>query len=436
LCHNLRHGAKRTQATRTPARCDNAVRVALWRPADRPRGKGAFHYLPKAANDGRPEGDTMTLKPQARQKYQRPTVYATGKREKLWKVEFREYFTGEDGAEHSRHKSHTWSRADFTKSEAQAACDKLLVELQQGPPKADGSMTLHEFWERVYLPIRSRRWTGFTPTSVGSLWRLHIQPAFGAVPVKDITKAMVQVHLGKLADAGFGEQIIDGVLVRLKSVLEEALDNDLIPKNPCRKVEAPPCKAPTETRSLTEDEVRRLWDGTEGRDYLFWRILILTGARIGEMLPLEQPDIVPDGLRIDEAMVNGKLKLPKRNKIRTAALPESLRAELAEWLAGHTHRLLFPSPSGKVYHRSSDDIQAIVTRGRAIISDLTFRMCRTTFASLFEGDAADRTSIMGHYDEKFTLAVYRKPIQERRQKSIEELDQRLKVVRIDKKRSA
>ena len=117
-----------------------------------------------------------------------------------------------------------------------------------------------------------------------------------------------------------------------------------------------------------------------------WRILILTGARIGEMLPLEQPDIVPDGLRIDEAMVNGKLKLPKRNKIRTAALPESLRAELAEWLAGHTHRLLFPSPSGKVYHRSSDDIQAIVTRGRAIISDLTFRMCRTTFASLFEGD--------------------------------------------------
>ena len=107
MCHNLRHGAKRTQATRTPARCDNAVRVALRRPADRPGGKGAFYYLPKAANDGRPEGDTMTLKPQARQKYQRPTVYATGKREKLWKVEFREYFTGEDGAEYSRHKSHT-----------------------------------------------------------------------------------------------------------------------------------------------------------------------------------------------------------------------------------------------------------------------------------------------------------------------------------------
>jgi integrase len=130
------------------------------------------------------------------------------------------------------------------------------------------------------------------------------------------------------------------------------------------------------------------------------------------------------------------VKLPKRNKIRIAALPESLRAELLEWLDGHGHRLIFPSERGKTYRRNTKEIDVIVTRGRAIIADLTFRMCRTTFASLFEGDAADRTSIMGHYDEKFTLAVYRKPVFERRQKSIEALDQRLKVVRIDGKRSA
>ena len=42
-----------------------------------------------------------------RQKYQRPTVYATGTLEKLWKVRYREYFIGTDGKEHSRHKSAT-----------------------------------------------------------------------------------------------------------------------------------------------------------------------------------------------------------------------------------------------------------------------------------------------------------------------------------------
>ena len=372
-----------------------------------------------------------------RSKYQRPSVYATGKREKLWKAEFREYFTGEDGKEYCRHRSKTWSRAEFSKSEAQAACDKFLAQLQEGGAKPDGAITMERFYEDFYLPIRSRHWTGYTATSVRSLWKNHIKPKFGKVALRDISKAMVQVHLGALVDAGLGKVMVDGVRIRLHSIFEEALDNDLIAKNPTRKVETPPCKDSDETRSLTEAEVRMLWDGSDGRDYLIWRILILTGVRIGEVLPLERTDIVSEGLRIDEAMVSGKVKLPKRNKIRTAALPDSLRAELTEWLSSHDHRLIFPSRVGKVYPRSAKDVEDIVVRGRALgIPDLTFRMCRTTFATLFEGDEADRTSIMGHFDAEFTLEAYRKPLMERRQKSIEALDHRLKVVRIDQKRSA
>ena len=188
---------------------------------------------------------------------------------------------------------------------------------------------------------------------------------------------------------------------------------------------------------MTEAEVRALWDGTEGQDYLFWRLLILTGIRIGEVLPLERADIIPEGLDITKAMVNGVVKLPKRNKVRTAALPDSLRGELTDWLAGHNDRLIFPSERGHVYRRSAKQIEEVLARGRAVgIPDLDFRTCRATFATLFDGDAADRTSIMGHFDEKFTLEHYRKPLQERRQKAVEALDQRLKVVRIDKKRSA
>jgi hypothetical protein len=62
-------------------------------------------------------------------------------------------------------------------------------------------------------------------------------------------------------------------------------------------------------------------------------------------------------------------------------------------------------------------------------------MCRSTFATLFQGDEADRSSIMGHTDTKFTLERYRKPLMERRQKSVEELDRRLKVVSINKRQA-
>jgi hypothetical protein len=226
-----------------------------------------------------------------RQKYQRPEVYPTGKREKLWKVEYREYYLDPEGKEHSRHKSKTWPRADFTKSQAQAACDKFLAEVQAGGAKPDGLMTLEQFWRDIYLPIRARHWTGYTPNLAASVWKCYIAPAFGKMALKDITKAGVQIFLGRMADAGLGQKYVEGVLVRLHSIFEEALDNDMVSKNPCRKVEVPPCKPPAEARSLTEAEVRALWDGTEGRDYLFWRLMILTGARISEVLPLERADL-------------------------------------------------------------------------------------------------------------------------------------------------
>ena len=370
-----------------------------------------------------------------RSKYQRPSVYATGKREKLWRAEFREYFLDAEGKEQSRHRAKTWSRADHTKAEAQALCDQMLREMRQGGPKADGGITLAEFWRTVYEPIRSRKWTGHTPTLIAGLWRNHIEPELGAVPLKDITKAMIQIHLGKLVDAQLGQVMIDAIRIRLHSILEEAADNENIPKNPARKVETPACKKTEETRSLTEAEVHWLWDGSTGRDYLIWRVLILTGIRIGEVLPLERTDLGPDGLKINKAYVDGRVKLPKWNKARLAAIPDSLRSELEEWLTTHDERLMFPSAQGTVHCRGSKAVQEIQDRGRALgIPDLTFRQCRTTFASLFEGDEADRTSIMGHHSTQFTLERYRKPIMERRQRAVEALDKRLlKVVEITKR---
>lgn len=366
----------------------------------------------------------------SRQKFQSPKVKAAGK---MWKCRYRLYFIGTDGDEHHKAQSATWDRATHTKADAQAKCNALMLELTQGGPKADGSMTLGQFWDAVYLPIRRRKWTGSTLPIVTNTYKNHILPTFGKMPLKDITKAAVEIHLGRLVDAGKGKSTVQAVLVRLHSILEEALDNDYIPKNPCRKVEVPANLTRVESKSLTEAEVQALWDGTTGMDYLFWRILILTGARIGEVLALVRSDLRPDGLLIDEAMVRGTIKAPKRGKVRLAALPESLRAELVEW-CGDRMGLIFPAQNGGCHTRQHDKIQEIVDRGRAIVPGVSFRQCRTTFASLFDGDAADRTSIMGHHSEAFTLTQYRKPIQERRQRAVEAMDERLRnVVQMRKK---
>jgi integrase len=84
-------------------------------------------------------------------------------------------------------------------------------------------------------------------------------------------------------------------------------------------------------------------------------------------------------------------------------------------------------------HRRNDrPLEAMVNRARtaAKIPDLTFRMCRTTFATLFEGDIADAQASMGHHAAEFTLRHYRKTVTVRHQQSVEELDRKLKVVPI------
>jgi integrase len=205
---------------------------------------------------------------------------------------------------------------------------------------------------------------------------------------------------------------VEAARVRIHAVLEEALDNDFIVKNPARKVETPPCKATPGVRSLTEDEVRVLWDKTSGRDYLLWRIMIMTGARIGETLALKRSDVLPIGLRIDESALNGRPSTTKNKKTRVAPLPVSLRVELEEWLSEHEGDLIFTTQTGKMHRRTDKSIAEIQATAReaASIPDLTFRMCRTTFATLFEGDIRDAQEILGHHSAECTLKHYRKPV--------------------------
>jgi len=87
---------------------------------------------------------------------------------------------------------------------------------------------------------------------------------------------------------------------------------------------------------------------------------------------------------------------------------------------------MFPSPRGKLLRLSSEAICDMLDRTRkaAAIPGLTFRQCRTTFATLYEGDAKDRQAILGHHSEQFTMAVYQKAIPTRQQESVEELEAR------------
>jgi integrase len=373
-----------------------------------------------------------------RQKYQRPEVYPwTGKSgEKFWKVEFRCYIEGRK----PKHRAATWPFSRFSKAKAQAEADKLIRTETSCPARPDGSMTVAEFWEKVFYPVRKRRIAPNTQKCYESAWRTHVEPGIGKLELQNVTKLAVETVLGKIADAGRTGQSARIALVIVKECLNEAVENDFILKNPARNVVLPNCAASKETRSLTPEEVYRLWEKSSGRDYVMWRVLILCGPRIGECLALKKSDITPDGLLIDESAYEGQAASTKNRKIRIVPLPAVLRSELGDWARSIAGELLFPNRNGGMLNRKGEEVTPMFKRARkaAGIPDLTFRMCRTTFATLYDGDPRDLQESLGHSSLKVTMGVYRKPRAERQQVSADELEARLakKVVPIKVARRA
>jgi hypothetical protein len=75
-----------------------------------------------------------------------------------------------------------------------------------------------------------------------------------------------------------------------------------------------------------------------------------------------------------------------------------LEQELAEYAATVEGDILFPTPLGKFGERSGRPMRRLLLRAREAsgIQDLTFRQCRTTLATLWEGDLADLQATLGH----------------------------------------
>jgi len=367
-----------------------------------------------------------------RARFQRPEVRKMGVgRNQQWGCDYFIY-QQQDGKEKRIHKVGRFGLCSrVSKGKAQTACDAFMATVNNGAVQADASMSLAQWWEQFKF-VRGSRWSRNTRDTYDSTWRVHIEPAVGSVRLADFNKLTIDRLLLKLAGAGCGEQLVERVLVLIHAMFEEAIDNDILPKNPARKVVAPRCKPAEETRPLTVDEVHRLWGSLEGQDHLIFRIMILCGLRPNECFALRRDDYTGTAIRIDQSVDRDGFGPPKNGKTRRAPIPASLQAELDAWLKQRPEQpdaLLFAAPRGGVIAARLHG-REILERARTAsgIADLTFRQLRTTFGTLFDGDVKDLQTVLGHHSAAFTMDTYRKPLDARAAAATEDLDKRLSNV--------
>lgn len=167
----------------------------------------------------------------------------------------------------------------------------------------------------------------------------HIRELFGDTPIKDLRSDDIRHAYSEARKTGrFKETEIRRIHVKLKQILNEAVDNDLIQRNPCRGVTLPKANVEARQALSVEDAARFnscLMNEPLSSYVLCTMLLLHCGLRKGEALGLSWADYDPASrtLRISRQYSNDKKLRPPKSKTsrRIVSVSAALAERLAQW---------------------------------------------------------------------------------------------------------
>lgn len=178
-----------------------------------------------------------------------------------------------------------------TRKEVQEKLTAALNEFNQGTYIEPSVMTVGEWMDHWLKEYKYHSLKPSTYMGYYSMTKCNMKPKLGQIKLKDLRKDNVQRFVNELFAEGKNPSSIDSIFQVLNSALKEAVNSDLIIKNPATGVKLPK-KEKKEKRILTLDEQPRFIEIAKQYDQGEAFILMLgTGMRIGETLALTWDDI-------------------------------------------------------------------------------------------------------------------------------------------------
>ena len=296
-----------------------------------------------------------------------------------------------------------------------------------------GAVRLGEWADRWLATRRTTSGQPLRPKTVAlyrHLYDRHIAPTFGDVRLRDIAPSDVREWHGKLK----GATVPAKAYRLLRAMLNTAVDDDLIARNPCRIQGAGVERSP-ERPVPTGDEVWALADEVGER----WRTLVLTsafaGLRWGELMGLQRRDIDLSAatIRVERQVleVGGHLQEgpPKTDAgRRTVAVPmvlvPELRTHLDRFTGPEATSRVFVGRSGVTPRASNFGVTWRDARARAGRPDLHFHDLRhfaNTLAAAAGASTKELMARLGHSSPAAALR-YQHATQERDRVIADQMD--------------
>ena len=231
-------------------------------------------------------------------------------------------------------------RGKLTKWDAYAQLAKEIEKARgtSEEPARDGSITLEQFAKTRWLPLREGR---LRPGSKSSLdQRLkHIYKQFGSKRLDQLDKVALQNWLNRIAHE-YSDGMIKHLKFYLNSILEEAVDQEFLGKNPGKKLEMPRTKRVAKD-VLTAEQFKAVLAELKPPYDLIVKIAIACALRPSELLALrwKDLDVEEKTFTIMETIYRGELRPYTKTteadetdkSLLTVPIPDDLVQDLLEY---------------------------------------------------------------------------------------------------------
>ncbi|MFB6873789.1 tyrosine-type recombinase/integrase [Streptomyces sp. NPDC056323] len=290
--------------------------------------------------------------------------------------------------------------------------------------------------------FKERDYAATTRERNGSALRLHILPTFADVVLSEITTPQIRRWRAGLLESGVGEPTVAKAYQILRAIMNTAVDDEVIQRNPCRIKGAGAAKT-AERPFLDVTEVFQLADAVPARFRVFILLAAFTGLRFGELAGLQRHDVdlerrtVAVRRALAETRTHGILvKTPKSAAgVRTVAFPASLTENLAAHLAAYAESgrtgLVFTGARGGQLRRNNFRrlwLRALETTGLGDVHFHDLRHTGNTLAATGGATTRELMQRMGHSSVRAAL-VYQHLVNGRDHAIAAHVDKQIRKVR-------
>jgi len=245
---------------------------------------------------------------------------------------------GEDG---KRLRDYKTFPPGTTKKQAEKVLMEMIMAVENQEHIKDSNVTVKEFLQE-WLDVYNRGKSVTTVSGYRDIIDGYLLPEFGRIKLKDLTTLALQKYYNSLYEKSplsnkpLSAKTVRNIHVLFSSVLQKAVQLDILKKNPAQNIELRKVKR-YHSEVYDVSELSQLFEALVGTDLeVPIKILIFMGFRRGELLALtfDKIDFLNSTITIDSNTVRVKsqviTKSPKtESSIRTIDAPYSLMQLLA-----------------------------------------------------------------------------------------------------------